>query len=74
MDDKIYMNLDALVQQVKDQAMVQMAAAFVKDKAQKELITRILETFVSHGVDVLTAMNILGELLEVFKGPMEENK
>lgn len=74
MDDKIYMDLDALVQQVKDRAMMRIAASFMKDKAQKEMLVRILKTFISHGVDVPTAMSILGDLLEAIKGPTEESK
>lgn len=64
MDYKI--NYQAILQQLKDAAMIDLITSFAPDDESKKLIKDIMVIFVKNGVPVNTAIKIASELNDIF--------
>lgn len=64
---------EALIQQLKDQAMLELLLAVTPDVQMKDMITKVIGTFTRHGVSVDNALEIMKEITEAFKTNEEEN-
>lgn len=59
-------NYQAILQQLKDAAMIDLITSFAPDDESKKLIKDIMVIFVKNGVPVNTAIKIASELNDIF--------
>lgn len=63
--DNIFVNMDAFVQEYKNEFMVQAYLALIPDEKGKELFGKLLRVFIDNGIPANKAMVILQEIVKV---------
>lgn len=60
--DNVHIDMNALIQQFKDEIAIQTICSLSPDENSKKLITSTLRVFTNYGVPVETAFKILQEI------------
>lgn len=63
--EEIKFDFQAAIQQIKDEAMLEMLRAFAKDKDEADTFVNAIRVFIRNGVSIETAIKIAVELWEV---------
>lgn len=63
--EEVKFDFQALIQQIKDEAMLEMLRAFAPDKDEADKIVNAMRVFIRNGVSIETAIKITAELAEV---------
>lgn len=63
--EEVKFDFQALIQQIKDEAMLEMLRAFAQDKDEADTIVNAMRVFIRNGVSIETALKIAAELGEV---------
>ena len=63
--EEIKFDFQALIQQIKDEAMLEMLRAFAQDKDEADTLVNAMRVFIRNGVSIETALKIAAELGEV---------
>ena len=63
--EEVKFDFQALIQQIKDEAMLEMLRAFAQDKDEADTIVNAMRVFIRNGVSIETAIKIAEELGEV---------
>ena len=63
--EDVKFDFQALIQQIKDEAMLEMLRAFAQDKDEADTIVNAMRVFIRNGVSIETALKIAAELGEV---------
>lgn len=63
--EEVKFDFQALIQQIKDEAMLEMLRAFAPDKDEADTIVNAMRVFIRNGVSIETAIKIAEELGEV---------
>ena len=64
--EEVKFDFQALIQQIKDEAMLEMLRAFAQDKDEADTLVNAIRVFIRNGVSIETAIKIAAELGEVF--------
>lgn len=62
---EVKFDFQALIQQIKDEAMLEMLRAFAQDKDEADTFVNAIRVFIRNGVSIETAIKIAVELGEV---------
>ena len=63
--EEVKFDFQALIQQIKDEAMLEMLRAFAPDKGEADKVAKAMRVFIRNGVSIETAIKITAELAEV---------
>ena len=63
--EEVKFDFQALIQQIKDEAMLEMLLAFAQDKDEADTLVNAMRVFIRNGVSIETAIKIAAELGEV---------
>ena len=63
--EEIKFDFQAMIQQIKDEAMLEMLRALAPDKYEADKIVKAMRVFIRNGVSIETAIKIVAELGEV---------
>ena len=63
--EEVKFDFQALIQQIKDEAMLEMLREFAQDKDEADRIVNAMRVFIRNGVSIETALKIAAELGEV---------
>ena len=63
--EEVKFDFQALIQQIKDEAMLEMLLAFAQDKDEADTLVNAMHVFIRNGVSIETAIKIAAELGEV---------
>ena len=63
--EEVKFDFQALIQQIKDEAMLEMLRAFTQDKDEADTLVNAMRVFIRNGVSIETALKIAAELGEV---------
>ena len=63
--EEVKFDFQALIQQIKDEAMLEMIHAFAPDKDEADTFVNAIRVFIRNGVSIETAIKIAAELGEV---------
>lgn len=63
--EEVKFDFQALIQQIKDEAMLEMLRAFAQDKDEADTFVNAIRVFIRNGVSIETAIKIAVELGEV---------
>ena len=63
--EEVKFDFQALIQQIKDEAMLEMIRAFAQDKDEADTFVNAMRVFIRNGVSIETAIKIAAELGEV---------
>ena len=63
--EEVKFDFQALIQQIKDEAMLEMLLAFAQDKDEADMLVNAMRVFIRNGVSIETALKIAAELGEV---------
>ena len=63
--EEVKFDFQALIQQIKDEAMLEMLRTFAQDKDEADTIVNAMRVFIRNGVSIETALKIAAELGEV---------
>lgn len=63
--EEIKFDFQALIQQIKDEAMLEILSAFAPNKHEADKIVNAMRVFIRNGVSIETAIKITAELAEV---------
>ena len=63
--EEVKFDFQALIQQIKDEAMLEMLRAFAQDKDEADTLVNAMRVFIKNGVSIETAIKIAAELGEV---------
>ena len=63
--EEVKFDFQALIQQIKDEAMLEMLRAFAQDKDEADTLVNAMRVFIRNGVSIETAIKIAAELGEV---------
>lgn len=63
--DNVHIDINALMQQFKDEIAIQTICSLSPDEKSKKLITSTLRVFTNYGVPVETAFKILQEIVYI---------
>ena len=63
--EEVKFDFQALIQQIKDEAMLEMLRAFAQDKDEADTLVNAMRVFIRNGVSIETALKIAKELGEV---------
>ena len=63
--EEVKFDFQAMMQQIKDEAMLEMLCALAPDKYEADKIVKAMRVFIRNGVSVETAIKIAAELGEV---------
>lgn len=63
--EEVKFDFQALIQQIKDEAMLEMLRAFAQDKDEADTLVNAMRVFIRNGVSIETALKIAAELGEV---------
>ena len=63
--EEVKFDFQALIQQIKDEAMLEMLRAFTQDKDEADTLVNSMRVFIRNGVSIETALKIAAELGEV---------
>ena len=62
---EVKFDFQAVIQQIKDEAMLEMLRAFAQDKDEADTFVNAIRVFIRNGVSIETAIKIAEELGEV---------
>lgn len=62
--EEVKFDFQAAIQQIKDEAMLEMLRAFTPDKYEADKVVKAMRVFVRNGVSIETAIKIAAELGE----------
>ena len=62
--EEVKFDFQAAIQQIKDEAMIEMLRAFAPDKYEADKVVKAMRVFVRNGVSIETAIKIAAELGE----------
>lgn len=62
---EVKFDFQALIKQIKDEAMLEMLRAFAQDKDEADTFVNAIRVFIRNGVSIETAIKIAVELGEV---------
>lgn len=60
-------DVEAMIQQMKDYIMLEMLQKFSPDANTAELMGGVMQVFMKHGIPVETALSIFAELQPIFE-------
>ena len=63
--EEIKFDFQAMIQQIKDEAMLEMLRALAPDKHEADKIVKAMRVFIRNGVSIETTIKIVAELGEV---------
>ena len=63
--EEVKFDFQALIQQIKDEAILEMLRAFAQDKDEADTLVNAMRVFIRNGVSIETALKIAAELGEV---------
>ena len=63
--EEVKFDFQALIQQIKDEAMLEILRAFAPNKHEADKIVNAMRVFIRNGVSIETAIKITAELAEV---------
>ena len=63
--EEVKFDFQAMIQQIKDEAMLEMLCAFAQDKDEADTLVNSMRVFIRNGVSIETALKIAAELGEV---------
>ena len=63
--EEVKFDFQALIQQIKDEAMLEMLRAFAQDKDEADTLVNAMRVFIRNGVSIEAAIKIAVELGEV---------
>ena len=63
--EEIKFDFQAMIQQIKDEAMLEMLRTLAPDKYEADKIVKAMRVFIRNGVSIETAIKIVAELGEV---------
>lgn len=63
--EEVKFDFQALIKQIKDEAMLEMLRAFAQDKDEADTFVNAIRVFIRNGVSIETAIKIAVELGEV---------
>ena len=63
--EEVKFDFQALIQQIKDEAMLEMLRTFAQDKDEADTLVNAMRVFIRNGVSIETALKIAAELGEV---------
>ena len=63
--EEVKFDFQALIQQIKDEAMLEMLLAFAQDKDEADTLVNAMRVFIRNGISIETAIKIAAELGEV---------
>ena len=63
--EEVKFDFQALIQQIKDEAMLEMLRTFAPDKDEADTFVNAIRVFIRNGVSIETAIKIAAELGEV---------
>ena len=63
--EEVKFDFQAAIQQIKDEAMLEMIRAFAPDKDEADTFVNAIRVFIRNGVSIETAIKIAAELGEV---------
>lgn len=63
--DNVHIDINALMQQFKDEIAIQVIGSLSPDERSKKLIINVLRVFTNHGVPAETAFDILREITDI---------
>ena len=63
--EEVKFDFQALIQQIKDEAMLEMLREFAQNKDEADRIVNAMRVFIRNGVSIETALKIAAELGEV---------
>ena len=63
--EEVKFDFQAAIQQIKDEAMLEMIRAFATDKDEADTFVNAIRVFIRNGVSIETAIKIAVELWEV---------
>ena len=62
--EEVKFDFQAAIQQIKDEAMLEMLRAFSPDKYEADKVVKAMRVFIRNGVSIETAIKIAAELGE----------
>ena len=62
--EEVKFDFQAAIQQIKDEAMLEMIRAFAPDKDEADTFVNAIRVFIRNGVSIETAIKIAAELAE----------
>ena len=63
--EEVKFDFQELIQQIKNEAMLEMLRAFAQDKDEADTLVNAMRVFIRNGVSIETALKIAAELGEV---------
>ena len=63
--EEVKFDFQAAIQQIKDEAMLEILRAFAPNKHEADKIVNAMRVFIRNGVSIETAIKIAAELAEV---------
>ena len=70
--DDIKIDINALMQEIEDQAIMSIVGLMIDDKDERKLIRNLFMIFKSHGICVNESMKIITEIVNCLKDYTEE--
>lgn len=67
-------DIQALIQQIKDKAMLEILLHMTPDEQTKDLLEKVMSIFTQHGVSIEQALDIMKDISEAIKTNEEENE
>lgn len=71
--DDIKIDINALMQEIEDQAIMSIVSIMIDDKDERKLIRNLFMIFKSHGIRVNESMKIITEIIDCIKDYTEES-
>ena len=65
--EEVKFDFQALIQQIKDEAILEMLRTFAPDKDKADTLVNAMRVFIRNGVSIETALKIAAELGEVLE-------
>lgn len=65
--EEVKFDFHAVIQQIKDEAMLETLRAFAPNKHDGDKIVKAMRVFIRNGVDIETAIKIAEELVEALE-------
>ena len=65
--EEVKFDFQAVIQQIKDEAMLETLRAFTPNKHEADKIVKAMRVFIRNGVSIETAIKIAAELVEALE-------
>lgn len=65
--EEVKFDFQAVIQQIKDEAMLETLRAFAPNKHEGDKIVKAMRVFIRNGVNIETAIKIAAELVEALE-------